>query len=51
MSVSVVAVSQEPGRFTAHTEMAAVAAGLKKRAKAIEGSVYLRDDAADAASA
>ena len=51
MSVSVVAVSQAPGRFTAHTEMAAVAAGLKKRAKAIEGSVYLRDDAANAASA
>lgn len=51
MSLSVVAVTQHDGRYDSHAEMALVAAGLKKRAKAVEGSVYLRDDSTERASA
>jgi GGDEF domain-containing protein len=43
MSVSVVAVWASPGRFEHHADIARAAADLKKRAKAIPGSVYLRD--------
>jgi signal transduction histidine kinase/DNA-binding response OmpR family regulator len=43
MSVSVVAVWVPPGRFERHAEIARAAADLKKRAKAIHGSVYLKD--------
>ncbi|RMG20004.1 MAG: response regulator [Deltaproteobacteria bacterium] len=51
MSVSAVAVTDTGGTYGSHTEMAGVAAGLKKRAKAIEGSVYLEDAATERASA
>jgi DNA-binding response OmpR family regulator/signal transduction histidine kinase len=44
MTLSVVAVTDFGGRFETHAEMAQVAASLKKRAKAVEGSTYLRDD-------
>jgi signal transduction histidine kinase/CheY-like chemotaxis protein/GGDEF domain-containing protein len=47
ISASVVAVMCPPGRFTRHSDLARVAAELKKRAKAISGSCYLRDDSAD----
>ena len=47
MSVSVVAVTDLGSRFASHTAMAEVAAELKKRAKATEGSTYLRDHGAD----
>ncbi|HZA13495.1 MAG TPA: response regulator, partial [Myxococcaceae bacterium] len=43
MSVSVVAVMPEPGEVD-HSRLARLAADLKKRAKAITGSVYLRSD-------
>ncbi|MEW6434506.1 MAG: response regulator [Myxococcota bacterium] len=46
MSVSIVAVITD-GR-TAHPELARQAAELKKKAKAVAGSVYLRSDGADA---
>jgi DNA-binding response OmpR family regulator/signal transduction histidine kinase len=45
MSVSIVAVVTD-GRTT-HPELARQAAELKKRAKAVSGSVYLRSDGAD----
>jgi len=43
MGLSVVAVWAPPGRFAGHAEIARAAAELKKRAKAVPGSVYLRD--------
>lgn len=43
MSVSIVAVMVEPGQAD-HATLAKLAAELKKRAKAIPGSVYLRSD-------
>jgi DNA-binding response OmpR family regulator/signal transduction histidine kinase len=43
MSVSVVAVITD-GRGTTHSELARMAADLKKAAKAVVGSVYLRSD-------
>jgi hypothetical protein len=43
MSVSVVAVLSD-GMSSDHTELARQAADMKKRAKAIQGSVYLRSD-------
>ncbi len=43
MSVSVVSVWAQPGRFERHADIARAAAEMKKRAKAIPGSVYLRD--------
>jgi DNA-binding response OmpR family regulator len=43
MSVSVVAVMPEPGEVD-HSRLSRLAADLKKRAKAIPGSVYLRSD-------
>jgi signal transduction histidine kinase/GGDEF domain-containing protein len=43
MGLSLVAVWAPPGRFAVHGELARAAAELKKRAKAIPGSVYLRD--------
>jgi DNA-binding response OmpR family regulator/signal transduction histidine kinase len=43
MSVSVVAVLSEPG-VSDHPTLAKLAADLKKRAKGIDGSVYLRSD-------
>ncbi|MEW5739194.1 MAG: response regulator [Myxococcota bacterium] len=46
MSVSIVAVVTD-GR-TSHPELARQAAELKKKAKAVSGSVYLRSDGADA---
>ncbi len=50
MSVSVVAVLSEPG-VSDHASLARVAAELKKRAKAVAGSVYLRSDQEGPASA
>jgi uncharacterized protein with von Willebrand factor type A (vWA) domain len=46
MSVSIVAVITD-GRTT-HPELAKQAAELKKKAKAVMGSVYLRSDGAGA---
>ena len=43
MSVSVVAVLAD-GKTAGHAELARQAADLKKRAKAVNGSVYLRSD-------
>ncbi|MBL8956262.1 MAG: response regulator [Myxococcaceae bacterium] len=43
MSVSVVAVLAD-GRSADHAELARLAADMKKRAKAVTGSVYLRSD-------
>jgi hypothetical protein len=43
MSVSVVAVMSD-GLSNDHAELARRAADMKKRAKAIHGSVYLRSD-------
>ncbi|HTP49925.1 MAG TPA: response regulator [Anaeromyxobacteraceae bacterium] len=43
MSISVVAVWANPGRFEDHAAIARAAAELKKRAKAVSGSVYLKD--------
>jgi hypothetical protein len=43
MSVSVVAVMCD-GLSSDHAELARRAADMKKRAKAIQGSVYLRSD-------
>jgi DNA-binding response OmpR family regulator len=43
MGLSLVAVWAPPGRFAGHAEIARAAAELKKRAKAVPGSVYLRD--------
>jgi hypothetical protein len=43
MSVSVVAVMCD-GTSADHAELARLAADMKKRAKAITGSVYLRSD-------
>ncbi|MGA9521300.1 MAG: response regulator [Myxococcaceae bacterium] len=43
MSISIVAVMAD-GRTADHSELARLAADLKKRAKAIPGSVYLRSD-------
>ncbi len=43
MSISIVAVMAD-GRSADHPELARLAAELKKRAKAIPGSVYLRSD-------
>ncbi|HEX4620708.1 MAG TPA: response regulator, partial [Myxococcaceae bacterium] len=43
MSVSIVAVMSD-GVSTGHAELARVAAEMKKRAKAIQGSVYIRSD-------
>ncbi|HEU4385943.1 MAG TPA: response regulator [Anaeromyxobacteraceae bacterium] len=43
MSVSVVSVWAPPGRFEHHADLARAAAEMKKRAKAIPGSIYLRD--------
>ncbi|HSP79656.1 MAG TPA: hypothetical protein VLQ93_14055, partial [Myxococcaceae bacterium] len=43
MSVSVVAVMSD-GVSVEHAELARRAADMKKRAKAIQGSVYLRSD-------
>ncbi len=51
MSVSVVAVWVPAGRFERHAEIARAAADLKKRAKAIPGSVYLRDSPGDGSEA
>jgi diguanylate cyclase (GGDEF)-like protein len=51
MSCSVVAVWVPPGRFERHDDIARAAADLKKRAKAIPGSVYLRDAPQDEAAA
>ncbi len=47
MSVSVAAVWVPPGRFERHAEIARAAAELKKRAKAIPGSVYLKEGAGE----
>jgi CheY-like chemotaxis protein/PAS domain-containing protein len=44
MSVSIVGVMAPAGRWPSHAEMAKVAADLKRRAKAVSGSVFLRDD-------
>ena len=46
MSVSVVGVTDAGGRFASHADIAAAAAALKRRAKAIAGSVFLHDDGA-----
>ena len=43
MSVSIVAVMSD-GKSTDHADLARLAADLKKRAKAVVGSVYLRSD-------
>ena len=43
MSISVAAVWAPPGRFEGHAAISRAAADLKKRAKAIAGSVYLKD--------
>jgi len=43
MTVSVVSVWVPPGRFERHADVARVAADLKKRAKAVAGSVYIKD--------
>ena len=43
MSISVAAVWAPPGRFDGHAAISRAAADLKKRAKAIAGSVYLKD--------
>jgi signal transduction histidine kinase/DNA-binding response OmpR family regulator len=51
MSVSVVAVWAQPGRFERHAEIARAAAEMKKRAKAIPGSIYLRDMPGEGSSA
>jgi GGDEF domain-containing protein len=51
MSCSVVSVWVPPGRFERHDDIARAAADLKKRAKAIPGSVYLRDAPQDEAAA
>jgi hypothetical protein len=48
MSVSIVAVMSD-GVSAGHAELARVAAEMKKRAKAIQGSVYLRSDRESAA--
>ncbi|MEZ4270022.1 MAG: hypothetical protein R3C68_00845 [Myxococcota bacterium] len=44
MSVSIVAVNEVNGRYGSHAEMSETAAHLKKKAKAIAGSVYLSSD-------
>ncbi len=43
MTVSVVSVWVPPGRFERHADLARVAADLKKRAKAIAGSCYVKE--------
>jgi len=43
MSCSLVAVWVPPGRFESHADISRAAAELKKRAKAVPGSVYLKD--------
>lgn len=50
MTLSGVSVVDLGGRFSDYNEVAARAAALKKRAKAMEGSVYLRDDGPAAAA-
>ena len=50
MSCRVVAVVEGGGTYKDYAEMAVVATGLKKRAQAVEGSVYLRDDASSKAA-
>jgi signal transduction histidine kinase/DNA-binding response OmpR family regulator len=44
MGISVVAVTDPGGLFASHAQMAYRAAELKQQAKAIEGSVFLRDE-------
>ncbi len=51
MSVSLVGVTDAGGRFASHADLAAVAAALKRKAKAIDGSVFLHDDGAAPSSA
>lgn len=51
MSVSVVSVWAQPGRFERHADIARAAAEMKKRAKAIPGSIYLRDVPAEGSAA
>ena len=51
MGLSLVAVWAPPGRFADHAELARAAAELKRRAKAIPGSVYLRDAPGEGAGA
>jgi hypothetical protein len=51
MSVSVVSVWAPPGRFERHADLARAAADMKKRAKAIPGSIYLRDAPGDGSTA
>ena len=43
MGVSVAAVWAPPGRYDGHAEISRAAAELKKRAKAVPGSAYVRD--------
>ncbi len=51
MSVSVVSVWAPPGRFEHHADLARAAADMKKRAKAIPGSIYLRDTPGEGSAA
>ncbi len=51
MSVSVVAVTDPGGRFKSHSDIAAMAAGLKQKAKSQAGSVFLVEDGARRATA
>ena len=51
MGISVAAVWAPPGRFEDHAAIARAAAELKKRAKAVAGSVYLKDLPEDPGSA
>lgn len=44
MTLSVVSVIDTGGRFSDHGEVAAQAAVMKKQAKTMSGSVYIRDD-------
>ncbi|MDF1565508.1 MAG: response regulator [Deltaproteobacteria bacterium] len=44
MTLSVVSVIDPGGRFVDHAEVASRAAVLKKQAKTMDGSVYIRDD-------
>ncbi|MEM6731138.1 MAG: response regulator, partial [Myxococcota bacterium] len=44
MSVSIAVVTDPGGVFQSHSELSSVAAELKKRAKAVEGSCVVRDD-------
>ncbi|OGQ10208.1 MAG: hypothetical protein A2138_08610 [Deltaproteobacteria bacterium RBG_16_71_12] len=44
MSVSLVGVTDGGGRFESHAAIAVAAAALKRKAKAIAGSVFLHDD-------